>query len=378
MEEMLASDPSVGTFRDEFLQKGEKCVQLDCQSVLKEELKNIWAQAVLSDNRLFDQPSFKDRALRSLRSPFSRSCPLSEVLRFLVSKQMGCLTPPLVPQYAALPLFELCQLAFLWSIAGFYLEASSLAHSIFSFCDFPYLWLREEEYNESEVLLSVSFFRSGTLSPLQSTPFLSAISKLFTGFDVPCSITPFSPEPLFFHSTDSRGVLTLQGRRTSLGTFYVQDIEVRAFGPQINPLSEPKGFGIERSLPGQDHWTNSSALPEVWLNVNQFFENGLDIRFLGLTVDTPINFSLYVKAPNVKIGTLQFMPKSLTRYQGESKPVIFGDKLQIQSLLPGRMELIPLAGEGCFWGAEFLLSFEIYPLDARCLLQWNHVGYGST
>lgn len=373
MEEMLTSDPSVGTLRDSLLKKGGECIQLDCQSVLKEELKSIWAQAVLSDNRLFDQPSFKDRALQSLRSPFSCGCPLIEVLRFLVGKQIGHLTPPLVPHYTCLPLFELCQLALLWSIAGFYLEASSLAHSIFSLCDFPYLWLREEEYNELEATLSVSFFRGESLSSLQSTPFLSAISKLFTGFDVPCSIMPFSPEPLFFHSSDSAGVLTLQGRRTSLGTFYAQNIEVRAFGPQIYPLSEPKGFGIERSLPGQDSWTNSSALPEVWLNVNKFFDNGLDIRFLGLTVDTPLNFSLYVKASNVKIETLQFIPKSLTRYQGESKPVIFGDKLQIQSLLPGRMELIPLAGEGCFWGTEFLLSFEIYPLDARCVLQWNLV-----
>lgn len=371
MEETLLSDPLVGILRDSLLKKREECVRLDCQSVLKEELKSIWAQAVLSDNRLFDQPSFKDRALRSLKSPFSRNCPLIEILKHLIGKQAGWLTPPLVPRYTCLPLFELCQLALLWSVAGFYLEAASLAHSIFPLCDFPYLWLREEEYNESEIVPSVSFFRSGSLSSTESPLFLSAIAKLFTGFDVPCSITPFSPEPLFFHSSSSRGVITLQGRRSSLGTFYAENIEVRAFGPQICPLSEPKGFGIERSFSGQDGWTNSSALPEIWLCVNQFFENGLDIRFLGLTRETPLNFSLYVKAPHVKIETLQLTPKSLTRYQGESRPVIFGDKLQIQSLLPGKMEVIPLAGEGCFWGAEFLLSFEIHPLDARCILQWN-------
>jgi hypothetical protein len=374
MEETLISPLSVGILSDPSFKKGGDCSRLDCQKALKEELKSIWAAAVLSDRPLFDLFFFRSRALRALKSPFSRGCPIVEVLVFLLSQKMGYLTPPLIPRYTSLPVFELCQLALLWSIAKLHREASSLAHSISSLIDYPYLWSTEEETNTAEVDLSLAFFRAGTLQSTENIPpFFLAMSRLFVGFDVPCSIKPFSPEPFFFYSSSSRGVLSLLGRRTGLGTFYASDIEVRAFGPQSLPLNDPKGFGIERSLQGEDRWTQVSSLPEVWLEVKNFFESGLEVRFLGLNPKTPLHFSFYIKAPSAQIGTLQLLPKSLIRYQGESKPVLFGGKLQIESLLQTKMEVIPLAGEGCFWGAEFLLSFEINSLDSRGLFQWNLV-----
>jgi len=371
MEEMLISNPLSGFLSNLALRKDGECIQLDCQKKLEEELKTIWAQAVLSDIPLLDQPSFKSRALRSLRSPFSHSGPIIEVLSYLLAKKLGRLTPPLIPRYACLPLFELCQLALLWSIAGFSREASSLAHSIFPLLDFPFLWCREEEYNEVESNISIALFRKKFSPTSQVPPFFGAINKLFSGFDVPCSVALFSPQTLFFHSTDTQGALSLLGRRTSLGTFRSKDIEVRAFGPQILPLNDPKGFGIERTLSGDDGWTQISALPEVWLQVKYFFENGLDLRFLGLSVETPLNFSFYIKAPQAQIGPSQFLPKSLARYQGMSRPVLFGKTFQIQSTFSTKMELIPLAGEGCFWGAEFLLSFEIPPFEAKSVFKWN-------
>ena len=372
MEEMLISNPSLEILKDLSLKMKEKSIQLDCQKKLKEELKTIWALTVLSDIHLLDQPSFKSRALRSLRSPFCHSGPITEVLSHLVAKKLGRNTPPLIPRYACLPLFELYQLAMLWSIAGFSQEASSLAHSISPLIDFPFLWCREDEYNEEESELSSVLFRLGNFSSQKKIPpFFLALAKLFFGFDVPCSVDPFSPQPLFFHSVDTQGALSLLGRGTSLGTFRSKEIEIRAFGPQALPLNDPKQFGIERTLGGADGWTNVSALPEVWFEVKKFIEIGLNIRFLGITLEKPLNFSFYIKAPVAQIGPARFQPKSLNRYKGESAPVIFGDKFQIESMVSTKMELIPLAGEGCFWGTEFLLSFEIHPFESRGVFKWG-------
>jgi|GEM_PF-2490507 len=374
MEEMLISHPLSGNLHDLLRQKDGERVQLDCQKKLKEELKAIWASTVLSDIHSLDQPSFKSRALCCLRSPFSRCCPIIEVLIYLVGKKLGRLTPPLIPRYACLPLFELCQLALLWSIAGFSREASSLVHSISPFLDFPSLWSKEGEYNELESDISISFFRFGKLAPEKKIPsFLLAIAKLFVGFDVPYSVDVFSPKPLLFHSSNLQGILTFLGRGTSLGILRGTDIEVRAFGPQALPLNDLKGFGIERTIEGEDNWTRCFGLPEVWFQIREFFDGGLDVRFLGLSLEKTLNFSFYIKAPYAQIDSSQFLPKTLNRYQGESKAVLFGGKFQIESILPTKMELIPLAGEGCYWDTEFLLSFEIPLFEARGLFKWCFV-----
>jgi hypothetical protein len=373
MEEMLISRPFNGNSLSPFFHKEGESIQLDCQKKLKEELKFLWARAVLSEFHLLDQPSFKARALRALKSPFVRASPILEVLSHLLAKQLGRLTAPLIPRHKQMPLFELCQLALLWSIAGFSKEASSLAASISSFVDFPTLWCREEEYDEKESHLSLALFRGIPSSALNSDtpPFFLALAQVFSGFDVPCSIEPFSPEPLFLYSSDIQGTLSSWGKGTSLGILRSKDVEVRSFGPQSLPLNNPQGFGIERALEGSDGWVNASGLPEVWLHVKNFFEEGLEVRFLGVPREPLLTFSFYVKAASAQIGASRFMPKSLIRYQGEAKPVLFGDKFQIESLLPTKMELIPLAGEGCFWGTEFLLSFEIHPLESRCLFRWG-------
>jgi hypothetical protein len=374
MEETLISYPKTGNLLNAPFKKDGERVRLDCPKHLKSELKEIWAATVLSKFHLLDHPSLKSRALSLLRSPFSHDCPVIEILIYLVAKEFNVLTPPLVPRSTCLPLFELCQLALLWSIAGFSKEASALAHSILPLVHFPTLWAREEEYDERESALSLSFFSSnGEEKGRDETPFFRAISSLFSGFDVPCSIESFSPEPLFFHTPDIQGALTLLGRGTPLGTFQAKGADVRAFGPQALPLSDSKQFGIERSLKGKDGWTRVFACPEVWLQTKKFFENGLDVRFVGLQATTSLNFSFYIKASSAQIGTSRFSPKNLTRYQGESKPVIFADQFSMESVLPTRMELIPLAGEGCFWGAEFLLTFEIHPVEARGLFQWKNL-----
>jgi hypothetical protein len=39
--------------------------------------------------------------------------------------------------------------------------------------------------------------------------------------------------------------------------------------------------------------------------------------------------------------------------------------LQIESSLPRKVRIIPLAGEGCFWDTEFLAAFEIPSIDPQ-------------
>jgi hypothetical protein len=35
------------------------------------------------------------------------------------------------------------------------------------------------------------------------------------------------------------------------------------------------------------------------------------------------------------------------------------------------MEIIPLAGNGCFWNAHFLIAFAILPLDSKIAFQFQ-------
>ena len=91
----------------------------------------------------------------------------------------------------------------------------------------------------------------------------------------------------------------------------------------------------------------------------------LDFSFFGLKPEAPLAFSFYVKAGSAQVGNEKLQPKTLRRYQGISKPILFGGGLCVESLTPGKMEVIPLAGGGGYWDCEYLAAFEIHPVNAK-------------
>ncbi len=149
---------------------------------------------------------------------------------------------------------------------------------------------------------------------------------------------------------------------TSLGLIR----EVRAFGPQAFPLSDLNRFGIYGTA--EEGWVRTFALPEVWFHLQTERQEALSrlaLRFVGLKPETPLAFVFYVQAQTCQIGNQTLKPKSLQRFQGEASAALFEGKLKIESSQIHKTQVIPLAGEGCFWNADFLLAFELHPWESQ-------------
>lgn len=258
------------------------------------------------------------------------------LLGYIHAKKSDRNTPPFIPKWSLMPVHKLCKLALLWQEAGFVREAGQLARWLLKLERFPSLWCPEKEYDEEEG------------------------KRLFSHLSKIEPIAGVEPEIHLSLVETSRfsAALTLDGNGTSLGMIRSGDVEIRAFGPQSASLK----FGIKgRSMNG---WTRTAAYPEVWMEMKHEVKDEelkLDFRFVGIKAEMPLSLSFYVKASSCQIGNDILKPKSLRRFHGEVQTVSFGNKFKIESGQPHKVQVIPLAGEGCYWDAEFLVSFELHP-----------------
>lgn len=342
----------------------------------KRGLKTLWAESAQGK-----MPSLEANRTFAIKNPYRNSDPLNEVLTYLALQNTGHIAPPLIPRVTPMPVAELCQLALLWACAKEKEAAAALANSIP--LDFPWMWSRENEYNEEETVASISLLSRAIGKEVHSVflgdPYFQALSQIVS------AIKKFSEAETGQNSKSSMHLeifdwsrietenglkccYTFFGSRTSVGSLISNKAEIRAFGPQAFPLSDPMGFGI-RSVSGHEkRWASPAALPEIWFDTKVHrVDSGLmlDLSFFGMKPGTPLAFSFYVKADSAQIGNEKFKPKTLQRYHGISKPVQFGGGLCLQSLMPGKMELIPLAGSGGYWDCEYLAAFEIHPVNAK-------------
>lgn len=261
------------------------------------------------------------------------------LLDYLRAKKAGKTTPPYIPRCTLMPLYKLCQLALQWHQAGFQRQAGELAFWLLPLEPFLPLWCPEKEYCEKSAKKLFSHLRE-----------IQPIPGFVPDFDVTLFDSPFM-----------KSAFTLSGNGTSLGMIRLGGAEIRAMGPQGASLN----FGIQGR--GMNGWTRCSAFPEVWMEVKtdcKEMECKLDLRFVGIKPETPLSFAFYVKAESCQIGSELLKPKSLRRFSGEAKFVQL-NQLVIESALPHKIQVIPLAGQGCFWDCEFLISFEIHPFAAQ-------------
>lgn len=292
-----------------------------------------------------------------LAHPFGKQFPPAVALLYLLGKRK---TPTIFSrgsQFLTLP--ELCQLTLLWAIAGKEEEARDLGRFILE--KKLSLWCPESHYEEGKLsyslLLRAFCLHGGTLKkPID--PFLLALAKK-------------SPRLGTFEKKkrEMEAALTLTGEGSGMGSITFKDIEIRAMGPQLLPLGQLNQFGIHLSSDEPNpQWTRCYALPEVWIEVKSQIEDNacqLGLRFIGLEAEKPLAFVFYIHAQQCLIGTQSFKPKSLHRYAGEAQSFLFQGKegtLKIEST-SHKVQLIPLAGEGGFWDTEFILAFEIAPMN---------------
>lgn len=209
-----------------------------------------------------------------------------------------------------------------------------------------------------------------------------------------------------YRSPSQHIVCTLHGERTGLGCFRHGDIEIVTYGPQHLPVAECQGFGIEGNALS-DHgirrsmierrresfilkgctrlvnqpstsFSQSETYRGIWLEVVQEFKKPhfyLKTSFLGLDGWDSIAFSFFIKAARCRIATQILRPLLLEQYEGETKTILLESKDHFIELRPltfkGNMQVIPLAGENNFWGADFLITYFMTPEQRH--YQW-HIG----
>lgn len=237
---------------------------------------------------------------------------------------------PYIPRWDLMPLHKQCRLALLWKEAGFTEEAGRLASWLLKLEPFPSLWCPEKEFDEQ--MISRCFANLRDIEPIE-----------VEGYD--CNLT-------LIQTPKMSAAFTLDGFKTSLGVIHA-GVEIRAFGPQAG-LS----FGIAGK--GMNGWARVAAYPEVWVEMKDF-----NFRFVGVKPENPLSLAFYVKAESCEIGNEMLKPKSLRRFVGETTQVRFGKKTIFDTNRPFKVEVIPLAGENCFWGTDFLLNYFINPFDPQ-------------
>ena len=306
-------------------------------------LRLAWSQTILSGNH--------EEFLNLLRHPLRDVHPITEVLGSLVLKKEILKNPN------HLPLAEMCQLAILMEFAG--LDGKSLGEKILPLCSFPTLGSLESTYNATETRLSIDLLlRSfGKNVPLIETedPYFLALEKILPHFPQTRTLK---------ESSGLQKVFATGGEGVSLGAMRSGNVEVVGFGPQVHPLNNPKLFGVDFSEESSS-WGSISMNKEIWFEI---FQDLFEFRFLGMSPSCPISFVFYVKAHVAKVGKNSYLPRTLRTFSGNSEKVTFEtgeDSLSIDCTASCKMEIIPLAGEGCFWASDFLLAFEIPIHDGK-------------
>lgn len=282
----------------------------------------------------------------SLDLPIGRSYPPLQALKSLSDR----LKTPFVPNAEGLPLSLRCQLALLWSIMGETEAASKLAGFLEPFLleGFTALWTPESEYNEREAQISRALLLRATGHDVAIVPPKDPFFEYLFQQDVKIDVTDRSKivkGPHFAFTTE--------------GAMRIGSVQIPAFGPHAEPLSDPKSFGMAINSEG---WLCANGAKETWFHLDDTF--GLQC------IGRPVPFVFYVRGDECAIGDRTFKPKSLQRYRGETNQVRFRNGKEIVTMAVDRplmTELIPLAADDSFWGSAFLLAFHLSPHAGKVL-----------
>ncbi len=334
----------------------------------RSHLQSLWAESVLFH---------KVASLEAVKRE-SVGDPIEAVLFCLLSEEQQDFHLESLA-LSRLSLGELCQFALLYGMMDFS-SGKEFAKKLLAFSYFPAFRSLEKVYDDVSAKLSISllqraFGKKEALSDdldlyfaalCQNLPCFEATwqepvlleSEIFD--DVLFSQEKKITGALPVSSSFVKAAFVTEGEGMPLGALTVKDIEIVAFGPQGSSLNQPELFGMDRVIASRK-WGRVHAQKDVWFESESDFAKGyLEVGFYGCT--SSLFFVFYIRADQVVIDSKSYAPKSLERYKGKVHPVVLHRKktqIQIEGIGTSTMHLIPLAGEGCFWGADFLLAFGI-------------------
>lgn len=337
----------------------------------RQHLQSLWAESVL-----FNLPiSLEDaKKVEDIRDP------IQAVLSSLLLKRLEEEYTLGDVSLSRLSLGELCQFALLYGMID--PKGKDLAKKVLQFTFFSSFRYPERLYDETNAKISIAllqraFGKKEALSE-ELDPYFAALSRNLPCFEEKWQDIAseaeifddliFSKDVSIENSISSnnavlKAAFVTEGEGMPLGAFVGKDIEIPAFGPQYGSLNRPELFGIDRIISDRK-WGRVYAQKDVWFEVKSDLARGdLEISFYGCKSENPLFFVFYIRAEQVVIDQKIYFPKSLDRYMGGLQTVILNrwkTQMSINGNGTSKMQLIPLAGEGCFWGSDFLLAFEAY------------------
>lgn len=199
-------------------------------------------------------------------------------------------------------------------------------------------------------------------------------------------------EPVLAKRTENIDVLiSLMGNNTSMGSLRFKELELVAFGPQYQDLGNGENFGFidqsfrkdyfkkfkegsnlalsgiialpvqESEAPYSTRWKYSTGWLEAKLN---FDGSNLDIEINPLKVFYNFSFVFYIIAEQCLIkGQKKISHQSLEQFEGKADSVAFlhNHSSMIIDVTQGdtSMKIIPLEGKISFWGAKYLVAFDL-------------------
>lgn len=307
----------------------------------KQESSTLPYQELLSQLLLAKEgeidPSLRQKVVHALRHPAGLESALSRAVRATLYSYLEGKPIPPIDFDVGLRYTEGCRLALLGILANSP-GAIAFAEKLLSWGTPPFaVGCREGEYDEAlQIQAHEALLRKVGKSP---THLIDRQQRLV--------------------ASGSR-VFTLAGDQTPMGSFGA----VRAMGPQVGT----DRFGIDWKLKavdsdqceaGQDScrlrgWTRCKA---TWIELEiDSFPKLTTIRLRPQ--EDPIFFQFYVKGDRC----CNLAKKSLQHYRGPLAEVAC-DELVISLAEPLNVDVIPLAGEGAFWNADFLISFTLPKLS---------------
>ncbi len=279
---------------------------------------------------------------------------------------------------------QCCELALLWSLqrkADFLSSAAKLAGWLIPIIEekFFALWTCETEYQADAVVQACSLLLKACGRDVEVSPKLPLHQYLFS------QNVSIIPE---FGASEDREIgywlsradigavaLTLCGRKCGMGAIRIGEIEIASFGPQTGSLNETSSFGIQTNY-STDGWCCPVGAKEVWFQIRpEVQQNCIHFRWnqVGIDPKKKMYLNFYVLADECRLDFKSFKPRSLAKFSGRADSIVFrrvGELAAFQASWPIEVDLIPLAGEGCFWGASFLLAVALPPYDGNFVFQW--------
>jgi hypothetical protein len=181
------------------------------------------------------------------------------------------------------------------------------------------------------------------------------------------------------------------GCKSGMGTFLYEDGGIINYGPLLSSVGNCSGFGMagrgqnikiqeemdnfflsyfcRLAAPSQRHKSlaslEDSGFSGIWMHGEiEGNPKGLAIKcqFEGISALQQIKFSIFGRGSACIVASShRLSPRSLDRYQGPSQSVKFmgevgGVEIEAGEGV-GKMEIIPLAGDNSFWGADFMATY---------------------